>query len=99
MTLSAPTRLYPLHGARPAKTTRRLPARPTAPRKMAIPSPTTPVAPTQQIVSVEFGSLDGRTWQAIGGGDNLAAAIAFAHNSCPTDTTWRPLSWNDLYGD
>jgi hypothetical protein len=96
MTLSAPTLLNPLHGPRPAKTTR-LPARPTAPRGTAIPSPTTP-ARTQHIVSVEFGSLDGRTWPAIGGGDNLAAAIAFAHNSCPTDT-WRPLSWNDLYGD
>ena len=65
----------------------------------AIPFPTTSAAPTQHIVSVEFGSLDGRTWQAIGGGDSLAAAIAFAQDSCPTDTTWRPLRWNDLYGE
>jgi hypothetical protein len=55
--------------------------------------------PTQTILSVEFSSPDGRTWQAIGGGDTLTAAIAFAHDSCPTDTTWQPVGWNDLYGD
>jgi hypothetical protein len=37
--------------------------------------------------------------QAIGGDDTLAAAIAFAHDSCPTDATWQPISWTDLYGD
>jgi hypothetical protein len=55
--------------------------------------------PTQHILSVEFSSPDGRTWQAIGGGDTLATAIAFAGDSSPTDTTWQPVRWNDLYGD
>jgi hypothetical protein len=48
---------------------------------------------------VEFTSPNGRTSQAIGAGDTLAAAIAFAQDSCPTDATWHPVSWNDLYGD
>ena len=48
---------------------------------------------------VDFTSPEGRNWSAVGGGDNLADAIAFARDSCPTDTTWRPLDWNDLYGD
>lgn len=56
-------------------------------------------AVAQLSIMVEFGSPDGRTWHAIGGGDSLAGAIAFAHESCPTDTTWQPTCWNDLYGD
>jgi hypothetical protein len=56
-------------------------------------------APTQHILSVEFGSPDGRTRQAIGGGDTLATASAFAGDSCPIDTTWQPVRWNDLDGD
>ncbi len=56
-------------------------------------------APRQTILSVEFSSADGRTWRAIGGGDTLAAAIDLARDSCPTDTTWQPVRWNDLYGD
>jgi hypothetical protein len=56
-------------------------------------------AAAQHVLSVEFVSSDGRTWQAIGGGSTLAAAIAFARDGCPTDTTWQPVRWNDLYGD
>jgi hypothetical protein len=48
---------------------------------------------------VEFRSPDGRGWKAIGGGDTLADAIAYAQDSCPTDASWQPTSWNDLYGD
>jgi hypothetical protein len=55
--------------------------------------------PRQTIVSVEFSSPDGRTLQAIGGGDTLAAAIAFARDSCPADANWQPVRWSDLYGD
>ena len=56
-------------------------------------------AHAQHILMVEFTSPDGRAWQAIGGGDTLADAIAFAQDSCPTDATWQPISWNELYGD
>jgi hypothetical protein len=61
--------------------------------------PTSRPAPEQRIVAVEFVSLDGRTWTAIGGGATVAAAIASAQESCPDDTSWQPLDWNDLYGD
>jgi hypothetical protein len=48
---------------------------------------------------VEFTSPEGRTAQAIGGGETLAAAIAFAQGSCPTGATWQPTGWTALYGD
>jgi len=69
---------------------------------MLLSAPTRPATPTalvQQILSVEFSSPDGRTWSAVGGGPTLAAAIAFARDSCPPDTTWQAVRWNDLYGD
>jgi hypothetical protein len=53
----------------------------------------------QLVLSVEFASTDGRTWQAIGGGYTFEAAVAFARDSCPADTTWRPVRWNALYGE
>ena len=53
----------------------------------------------QQVLMVEFTSSDGRTWQAIGGGDTLADAVAFARDSCPADGCWQPIRWNGLYGD
>lgn len=60
---------------------------------------TLPTALSQVVLMVDFTSPEGRDWWAVGIGDNLAGAIAFAQDSCPTDTTWRPLDWNDLYGD
>jgi hypothetical protein len=48
---------------------------------------------------VDFASPEGRTWWAVGVGHTLADALAFAQDSCPTDTTWQPIRWNDLYGD
>ena len=58
-----------------------------------------PVDPTQVVLMVDFVSRKGRTWWAVGLGDTLADALVFAGDSCPTDTTWRPVRWNDLYGD
>lgn len=58
-----------------------------------------PIGSGQVVLKVDFISPEGRNWSAVGGGDNLADAIAFAQDSCPTDTTWRPLHWSDLYGD
>jgi hypothetical protein len=99
MTLSAPTRLDASRGTRPPDLTHPGPAaRPTAPGRTAVPFFPAHAAPAPHILVVEFASPDGRTSQAIGGGDTLAAAIAFAQDSCPADTTWRPVSWNDLYG-
>jgi xanthine/CO dehydrogenase XdhC/CoxF family maturation factor len=58
-----------------------------------------PVAQTQRILSVEFGSADGRSWKAIGGGDTLTAAIEWARESCPHGTIWEPVGWEDLHGE
>ena len=100
MALSAPTRLNALRGFRPANLThRKSAARLTVSAGTVIPFPSTAAAHAQLIVVVEFTSLDGRTLQAIGGGDTLADAIAFAQDSCPTDAIWQPIGWNDLYGD
>jgi len=100
MTLSARTRLKPLRGFRPADFTDRKPAALlTVPAGTVIPFPGTEAAHAQHILMVEFASPDGRSWQAVGGGDTPPAAIAFAQDSCPADTTWQPISWNDLYGD
>ena len=48
---------------------------------------------------VDLISPEGRAWWAVGLGDSLAEALAFARDSCPIDTTWQPVLWNDLYGD
>jgi hypothetical protein len=56
-------------------------------------------ASEQRILAVEFRSGDGRSWNAIGGGATVAAAIAHARNGCPDDTIWTALAWSDLYGD
>ena len=61
--------------------------------------PVAPGAPEQRILAVEFRSPDGRAWSAIGGGATVAAAIEWARECCPDDTTWDTVSWNDLYGE
>jgi hypothetical protein len=86
MNLSTPTRLDPPRGLRRGNTT-------------IHPVPSTNAVRTQHVVSVEFVSCDGRVWQAVGGGNTLAAAVAFAHDSCPTDSMWEAVRWNELYGD
>jgi xanthine/CO dehydrogenase XdhC/CoxF family maturation factor len=64
------------------------------------PVPLTLVAAApQRVLAVEVGSADGRSRKAIGGGETIAAAIAWARESCPDATTWHTVSWNDLYGD
>ena len=55
--------------------------------------------PEQVVLMVDLVSPGGRSWWAVGVGDTLAEALAFAQDSCPTDTTWQPTRWNDLYGE
>jgi hypothetical protein len=55
--------------------------------------------PEQRVLAVEFRAPDGRRWNAIGGGATVAAAIAYARESCPDDATWVAVGWNDLYGE
>ena len=85
MPISVPTRPRPPRDVRVARAADDIPAGPTA--------------PAQVVLMVDFTSPEGRTWWAVGVGDTLAAAINFAHDSCPTDTNWQPMRWNDLYGD
>lgn len=96
MTLSAPTRRRRLRDFASADTTRSEQAGSTA-REGTLPA--APAGPGRVVLMVDFTSPEGRNWWAVGVGDNLADAIAFARDSCPTDTTWRPLDWNDLHGD
>jgi hypothetical protein len=56
-------------------------------------------ATAQLILAVEFRSTDGRSWSAIGGGATVAAALDWARECCPDDTSWELLGWEDLYGD
>ena len=91
MTLTAPARLNRQRGFR--STTRLEQASSTASVG------TLCAAPSQVVLMVDFTSTAGRTWWAVGLGDTLAEAIAFAQDSCPTDATWLPTCWNDLYGD
>jgi len=84
MTLSAPTRLT---------------ARSTVAAGTVIPFPSTETGAAHHVLIVSLSSSDGRTLQAIGGGNTLAAALAFARDSCPTDAIWQPIGWTDLYGD
>ncbi len=69
------------------------------PRGEAIPLPSTQCAAAQSVLIVDLASPDGRRWRAVGVGNTITEALAFAQDSCPTNTSWQPISWNDLYGD
>jgi hypothetical protein len=99
MTLSTPIRPKPLRGLRLTRYTRREPARPAAPQEAVTPFPSAQPVPAQSVLMVDLASPEGRIWWAVGVGDTLAEALAFAQDSCPTDTNWQPIRWNDLYGD
>ncbi|MGN6169452.1 MAG: hypothetical protein ACTHQQ_14965 [Solirubrobacteraceae bacterium] len=96
MTLTAPSRLNRQRGFHRGHTTHLKQARSTAAKRTA---PSTPATPNQVVLMVDFASPEGRAWWAVGLGDTFAEALAFARDSCPTDTTWEPTGWNDLYGD
>jgi hypothetical protein len=94
MTLTAPGRLSRQRGFRRA--TRFEQAGSTAPGGTL---PATAAGTSHVVLMVDFSSPAGGSWWAVGVGDTLAEALAFAQDSCPTDTTWQPTRWNDLYGD
>ena len=67
------------------------------PSRVRLPVP--PEASRQLLLSVEFRSRDGRSWNAIGAGATVRAAIEWAREGCPDGTTWYAVSWHDLYGE
>jgi hypothetical protein len=62
-------------------------------RPLRIPSPG-----TGYVLRVELEASDGAVWSAIGGGDSIEGAIAFARESLPLDRHWRVVRLTDLYG-
>ena len=64
-----------------------------------LPRPVSAPAAGQHVLRVDFCSPGGRRWSAIGGGPTVAAAIAFARESCPEGSAWSLDSWSPLYGD
>ena len=52
----------------------------------------------QRIVVVDFEAYDGRRWPAIGGGNSLEEALAFARESTPHEY-WRVARISDLHGE
>ena len=93
MTFIAPTRLDRGRGFFFAST------RPPRTSSITCHRETASAPPRERVLMVDFSSPEGRTWWAVGAGDSLADALAFARDSCPSDTAWRATRWNDLYGD
>jgi hypothetical protein len=52
----------------------------------------------QHVLRVVFESADGARWEAIGGGDTMEDAIAFARESTP-ERFRRVMRITDVYGD
>jgi hypothetical protein len=94
MTLTAPARLNRQRGFRSA--TRFEQAGSAGPAGSLL---ATAAGTSQVVLMVDFSSPEGGSWWAVGVGGTLAEALAFAQDSCPTDTNWQPTRWNDLYGD
>jgi hypothetical protein len=55
-------------------------------------------AHSQIVLNVVFESNDGEQRTAIGGGDNLDDAVAFARESVPSDRHWRVIRFGELLG-
>jgi hypothetical protein len=53
---------------------------------------------TEYVLQIEFEAADGTTWSAVGGGDTIEGAIAFARESLPLGRHWRVVRLSDLYG-
>ena len=51
------------------------------------------------LLSVDFETLDGKEWSALGGGDSIVEAIASARESLPAGADWQVSRWNELYGE
>jgi len=50
------------------------------------------------VLDVTLRDDAGEEWRAVGGGNTLAEALAFAGSSAPSGRRWTPVAWEDLYG-
>lgn len=58
-------------------------------------------APTgaAHVLAVKLAGPRGERWSAIGVGDTVETALAWARDSAPGGTSWLIGGWVDLYGD
>jgi hypothetical protein len=54
---------------------------------------------TSDALRVDLKGPRGERWSAIGGGESVGDALAFAVASAPADTAWRIVGWSPVYGD
>ena len=57
------------------------------------------VTRNQFVLVVTLEGRAGERWTAVGGGETLDDALAFAVASAPGGMRWRVADWNHLYGD
>ena len=74
-------------------------ARAFRPRPEPAPAARPAARPADYVISVEFEGDGGARWSAIGGGDTLRQALAFAREALPSGRRWRVARWNHLFGD
>jgi hypothetical protein len=51
------------------------------------------------VLRVRLEGPAGESWSAVGGGQTVGDALAFAVASAPADTAWRIVGWAPVYGD
>jgi hypothetical protein len=58
-------------------------------------------APTAgtRVLAVKLAGPRGERWSAVGVGETVKDALAWARDSAPSGTSWLIGSWVDLYGD
>ena len=51
------------------------------------------------VLAVDFEAHGGRRWSAVGGGQTVDDAIAFARDGLPGGFAWQLVGWDYLYGE
>lgn len=51
------------------------------------------------VLAVDFEARGGRRWSAVGGGQTVDDAIAFARDGLPGGVAWQLVGWDYLYGE
>jgi hypothetical protein len=51
------------------------------------------------VLAVDFECHGGQRWSAVGGGQTVDDAIAFARGGLPGGCAWQLVGWDYLYGE